>query len=175
VLVETRGDDPVERGDREEGEDGSGEDGSGEDGSGELGSPGDRTGGDGSGEVGSGEDRTGGDQPPGDGPLEHEPPEGSDPLRFNTWMKRSATGAVLTGISLGLREALELKKNEPAIMIEASGEPEDPDNPIRLHFDPDDPRATVAVIRMPPEHGAPGAPPAGATDPDTPDTPDPTE
>jgi hypothetical protein len=76
-------------------------------------------------------------------------------------MKRSATGAVLTGISLGLREALELKKNEPAIMIEASGEPEDPDNPIRLHFDPDDPRATVAVIRMPSD--------AGGTDPTDPE------
>ena len=97
----------------------------------------------------------------GDQPAEHEPPEGSDPLRFNTWMKRSATGAVLTGISLGLREALELKKNEPAIMIEASGEPEDPDNPIRLHFDPDDPRATVAVIRMPSD--------AGGTDPTDPE------
>jgi hypothetical protein len=70
-----------------------------------------------------------------------------DPLRFNNWMKRSATGAVMTGISLGLREALENKKNEPAFMIEASGQPEDPDNPISLHFDPDNPADTVAIIR----------------------------
>ncbi len=83
-------------------------------------------------------------------PDEVEPPEGSDPLRFNKWMKRSATGAVLTGISLGLREALETTKKEPAFMIEASGRPEDPDNPIQLHFDPDNPADTVAVIRQPP-------------------------
>jgi hypothetical protein len=104
-----------------------------------------------------------------------EPPECSDPLRFNTWMKRSATGAVLTGISLGLREALELRKNEPAIMIEASGEPEDPDNPIRLHFDPDDPRATVAVIRMPSDGPEPGASRAVAPEPVAPEpaAPDP--
>ena len=82
-------------------------------------------------------------------PDEVEPPAGSDPLRFNKWMKRSATGAVLTGISLGLREALEPTKKEPAFMIEASGRPEDPDNPIRLHFDPDNPADTVAVIRQP--------------------------
>ena len=111
------------------------------------------------GEDGSGVDAQADDDPGDSGPLEHEPPEGSDPLRFNSWMKRSATGAVLTGISLGLREALELKKNEPAIMIEASGEPEDPDNPIQLHFDPDDPRGTVAVIRMPSD--PPGSRPTG--------------
>ncbi len=88
-----------------------------------------------------------------------------DPLRFNHWMKRSATGAVLTGITLGLREALEPRRDEPAIMIEAAGEPEDPDQPIVLHFDPDSPADTVAVIRRPtpgpadggdpPAHGAP--------------------
>ncbi len=91
--------------------------------------------------------------------------EGRDPLRFNHWMKRSATGAVLTGITLGLREALEPRREEPAIMIEAAGEPEDPDQPIVLHFDPDSPADTVAVIRRPtpgpadggdpPAHGAP--------------------
>ena len=31
--------------------------------------------------------------------------------------------------------------------MEAPGEPEDPDAPITLHFDPDDPTKTVAVIR----------------------------
>ena len=55
----------------------------------------------------------------------------------------------MTGISLGLREALKNKKNEPAFMIEAPGQPEDPDNPISLHFDPDSPADSVAVIRRP--------------------------
>ncbi len=75
-------------------------------------------------------------------------------------MKRSATGAVLTGISLGLREALEPTKKEPAFMIEASGQPDDPDNPIQLHFDPDNPADTVAVIRQPKDKVEPATPPA---------------
>jgi hypothetical protein len=32
-------------------------------------------------------------------------------------------GAILTGIGLGLKEALEPKRDEPAIMIETSGDP----------------------------------------------------
>lgn len=80
---------------------------------------------------------------------EHEIADDRDPLRFNRWMKRSATGAMMTGISLGLREALENKKNEPALMIEASGQPDDPDHPIRLEFDPDSPADTVAFVRRP--------------------------
>jgi hypothetical protein len=73
-----------------------------------------------------------------------------DPLRFNNWMKRSATGAVLSGIAFGLQQALEPKRELPAFVMEAPGEPEDPDAPITLHFDPDDPTKTVAVIRTPP-------------------------
>ncbi len=75
-------------------------------------------------------------------------PEG-DPLRFSNWMQRSATGAVLSGIALGLHHALEPKRQQPAFVMEAPGEPEDPDAPITLHFDPDDPSKTVAVIRAP--------------------------
>ena len=70
-----------------------------------------------------------------------------DPLRFQHWRKRSATGAVLSGIALGLQQALEPKRELPAFVMEAPGEPEDPDAPITLHFDPDDPTKTVAVIR----------------------------
>ncbi len=81
-----------------------------------------------------------------------------DPLRFSNWMKRSATGAVLSGIALGLQHALEEKREQPAFVVEAPGEPEDPDAPITLHFDPDDPTNTVAVIRRP---AAPG--PGGTT------------
>ena len=78
-----------------------------------------------------------------------------DPLRFNNWMKRSATGAVMTGIAVGLQQALQLPRQEPAFVIEASGEPHDPNHPIDLHFDPDNPAETVAIIRRP----APAEPP----------------
>jgi hypothetical protein len=75
-------------------------------------------------------------------------PEGAaDPLRFSSWMKRSTTGAVLTGIALGLQHALEKEREQPAFVMEAPGEPDEPEGPIALHFDPDDPGKTVAVIR----------------------------
>ena len=115
--------------------------------------------------VGGGASRTGapgsGEGPaPGhdEGPGEDaDEPVGSDPLRFNQWMKRSATGAVLSGIALGLQQALEPKRNLPAFVMEAPGEPEDPDAPITLHFDPDDPTKTVAVVRAVPTDAPPAA------------------
>jgi len=78
-----------------------------------------------------------------DGHVPHEP------LPFQKWVKRSATGAVLSGIAFGLQEVLQPKRELPAFVMEAPGEPEDPDAPITLHFDPDDPTKTVAVIRDP--------------------------
>jgi len=78
---------------------------------------------------------------------DHSPHE---PLPFQRWIKRSASGAVLTGIAFGLQEVLQPKRELPAFVMEATGEPEDPNAPISLHFDPDDPTKTVAVIRTPP-------------------------
>jgi hypothetical protein len=72
---------------------------------------------------------------------------GPDPLRFNRWMKRSTTGAVLTGVTLGLQQALEKRDQRPAFVIEAPGEPEDDEPLVRLQFDPDSPSNTVVVVR----------------------------
>ena len=83
------------------------------------------------------------------GGAEPDYADGKDPRRFNTWMKRSATGAVLTGITIGLQRALEDPKKQPPFVIVASDEPGDPDGPIELRFDPDSPADTVAVIRRP--------------------------
>ena len=80
---------------------------------------------------------------------------GRDPLRFNRWMRSSASGGILTGIALGLQHALEERREQPAFVMEAPGEPEDPDAPITLHFDPDDPTKTVAVIRTPSDDARP--------------------
>jgi hypothetical protein len=88
--------------------------------------------------------------------------EARDPLRFNNWMKRSAAGAVMTGIAVGLQQALELPRQQPAFVIEASGEPEDPDRPIDLHFDPDSPADTVAIIRRPAPVDTPEGPSASS-------------
>ncbi len=73
---------------------------------------------------------------------------GKDPLRFSSWMKRSAAGAVMTGIAVGLHEALEPERPAVPFVIEAPGDPHDPDGRIDLRFDPDSPSGTVAVIRQ---------------------------
>ncbi len=105
------------------------------------------------------------DLAPGSGDATSPDPGPHDPLGFQGWMKRSATGAVLSGIALGLQQALEPKRELPAFVMEAPGEPDDPDAPIVWHFDPDDPTKTVAVVR-PPVPGGPPMPPADA-DPST--------
>ena len=109
-----------------------------------------------------GADRPESDDPaPTDGPEDPdtEDDDGSpDPLRFHRWMRTSSAGGVLTGIALGLQHALEEHRQQPAFVMEAPGEPEDPDAPIVLHFDPDDPTRTVAVIRR-----ASGGGPASVT------------
>jgi len=84
----------------------------------------------------------------GEVPLDDGIDEGRDPLRFNNWRRRSTAGVLMTGIAVGLQKALELPRQQPAFVIEASDEPV-PDGPIELKFDPDDPSATVAIIRRP--------------------------
>jgi hypothetical protein len=68
------------------------------------------------------------------------------PTRFEK-VRRSSAGVIMTGIALGLQDAFELPKKEPAFVIKATGEPDGDPGPIDLQFDPDDPSNTVAVIR----------------------------
>ncbi|MGO8873967.1 MAG: hypothetical protein ACLQPH_21685 [Acidimicrobiales bacterium] len=105
------------------------------------------------GPTGPGAGHPAGDQRP--------PDEGRDPLRFDNWRRRSAAGAVLTGIARGLHQALEPPRKESAIVIQARDDPDDPDGPIELRFDPDSPADTVAVIRRPadPDPGGSQPPP----------------
>jgi hypothetical protein len=71
---------------------------------------------------------------------------GEAPTRFEK-VRRSSVGVVMTGIALGLQDALTLPRKEPAFVIKTSGEPDGEPGPIDLQFDPDDPANTVAVIR----------------------------
>ncbi len=92
--------------------------------------------------------------------------EGPDPLRFSRWMRESPTGAVLTGVTLGLHQALSRREERPAIVVEAPGEPEDEEPVVRLQFDPDDPTKTVAVVRAEPTDPAVGRRPTTPADDD---------
>jgi hypothetical protein len=45
------------------------------------------------------------------------------PPRLESWRRRSAAGAILTGIGLGLKAALEPERDEPSIIVQTSGTP----------------------------------------------------
>jgi hypothetical protein len=68
------------------------------------------------------------------------------PPWLESWRRRSATGAVLTGIAFGVREALEPDRESPAIVVPAPGAPPGPQT-LELHLDDDRPEEAWAVVR----------------------------
>ncbi len=69
------------------------------------------------------------------------------PSGFDQWRRRSATGAVLTGIALGLQEVFTPTRDQPAIVVTADDGADDPPRAVEVHLDPDNRAATVAVVR----------------------------
>lgn len=65
------------------------------------------------------------------------------------WRRTSATGAVLGAALLGLGDALEARRlrDQPPLVTEDPGQPEDPDALVDLDFDPTSPTDTVARLR----------------------------
>jgi hypothetical protein len=86
------------------------------------------------------------DEVAGEAETAGEEPADDAPTRFEK-VRRSSAGVIMTGIALGLQDAFELPKKEPAFVIKATGEPDGDPGPIDLQFDPDDPSNTVATIR----------------------------
>lgn len=68
------------------------------------------------------------------------------PPWLESWRLRSATGAVLTGIAFGLRDALEPERENAAIVVPAPGDPPGPQL-LELHLDDDRPGEAWAVVR----------------------------
>ncbi|MDQ2754920.1 MAG: hypothetical protein M3R71_05155 [Actinomycetota bacterium] len=68
------------------------------------------------------------------------------PSKVESWRRRSAMGAVLTGFAFGLQEALETKKQEPSIMMETSGAPPT-DLPVEAELEQRPARHSVVKIR----------------------------
>jgi hypothetical protein len=85
-------------------------------------------------------------------PIEEQDREPEDeyhtalPPKVESWRKRSVTGAILTGFALGLQEALETKRQEPAIVVQTSGDPPR-DLPVEADFEYARPRQSVVSIR----------------------------
>ncbi len=74
-------------------------------------------------------------------------PQEETPLRrFEGWRRRSAVGAIATGVALGLKEIFQPGNIEPVITAEAPGDPPDADDRLRVILDPDDPTKSVAIV-----------------------------
>jgi hypothetical protein len=74
-----------------------------------------------------------------------EPGSGLPP-RVESWRRRSATGAMLTGFAFGLRDVLEPERRAPAIVLETSGVPPK-DLAVEADLDNVPPRQSVVKIR----------------------------
>jgi hypothetical protein len=68
------------------------------------------------------------------------------PPKVEAWRRRSATGAILTGFALGLQQALGKEQEQPAIVMQTSGEPPT-DLPVEAEVEQGRPRQSVVNIR----------------------------
>jgi hypothetical protein len=73
-------------------------------------------------------------------------PSSALPQKVEAWRKRSATGAILTGFALGLQQVFEKEKEEPAIVMQTSGDPPS-DLPVEADVEHGRPRQSVVNIR----------------------------
>ena len=79
--------------------------------------------------------------------LEAEQPRTTGlPHKLEAWRRRSATGAVLTAFAMGLQEAFEPEKKEPAIIMQTSGEPPK-DLPVEAQLEQLGPRQSTINVR----------------------------
>lgn len=72
------------------------------------------------------------------------------PSRVVRWSRGSAAGAVLTGMALGLREVLDPRRDDDAIVIEVDADGEPHDLPVQLFLEPDDPAGSLCIVRRDP-------------------------
>ncbi len=75
--------------------------------------------------------------------------------KVSQWRRRSALGAVLTGMALGLQEVFD-PEEERSIVIEVDADGEPLDLPVDLFLDPDSPAGSLCIVhasdnRKPPE------------------------
>lgn len=101
--------------------------------------------------------------------LEKEAPKHSGlPDSAERWRVRSATGTVLTAFAFGLQQVFEPDRNQPAIVMETSGEPPK-DLPVEAQLEQLGPRQSSITVRSwllgnKPSQSAPMAPQAGDDD-----------
>ena len=77
------------------------------------------------------------------GPRE---PSSALPPKLEAWRRRSATGAILTGLALGFQQALEAPREQATVTIETSGTPPR-DLPVDAEVEVLRPRQSIVSIR----------------------------
>ena len=79
--------------------------------------------------------------------LEKEAPRHTGlPDAAERWRVRSATGTVLTAFAMGLQQVFEPERNQPAIIMETSGEPPE-DLPVEAELAQLGPRQSSITVR----------------------------
>jgi hypothetical protein len=79
--------------------------------------------------------------------LENEAPRHSGLSdKAERWRMRSATGTVLTAFAFGLKEVFEPNRNQPAIIMETSGDPPK-DLPVEAELEQLGPRRSTVMVR----------------------------
>lgn len=63
-----------------------------------------------------------------------------------SWRRRTATGAILSGLALGFQQVFEDKKQDVSVILETSGEPPS-DLPVEAELEGMAPRRSVVRIR----------------------------
>lgn len=63
------------------------------------------------------------------------------------WRRRSALGAVLTGMALGFQEVFD-PEEERSIVIEVDADGEPLDLPIQIFLDPDSPAGSLCIVHV---------------------------
>jgi hypothetical protein len=66
--------------------------------------------------------------------------------RRERWQRRTATGAILSGLALGFQQVFEAPKEDVSIVMETSGTPPR-DLPVEAEFDEMVPRRSIVKIR----------------------------
>ncbi len=54
--------------------------------------------------------------------------------------------ALVTGLTLGLRDALDPERDRPVVVVEDAAEPP-PEGKVTLYFHPEVPEATLVLVR----------------------------
>jgi hypothetical protein len=79
--------------------------------------------------------------------LENEAPRHTGlPDKAERWRVRSATGTVLSAFAFGLKEVFEPDRNQPAIIMETSGDPPK-DLPVEAQLEQLGPRQSSVTVR----------------------------